>query len=112
MGSLKVTPSLHCLLQRTSEHVRLPVSDVIRITLRGIVNGRPVVHFPVKDIYYKHPNMALRVREFDLPDWIEPEEFRRLLAMRCMEELRKGMREQKPHPEIEGIDYIVEDQAE
>jgi hypothetical protein len=110
MANLRVTTELHQLLRDTAKRYALDVSEVIRITARGIRNGRPVVHFPVTETYYRNPGEVIRVRDFTMPEGIEPEEFRRLLAMRCMEELQKPRRERKPRPEIEGIDYIVEEQ--
>jgi hypothetical protein len=112
MGSLRVTPELHQLLRDTAQHVGLDVSDVIRRAARGIENGRPVVRFEVSPAYYEKPAEVIRVRGFDMPAGIDPAEFRRLLALRCLEELRKPKRERKHRPEIEGIDYIIEDQAE
>jgi hypothetical protein len=112
MGSLRVTADLHRLLKETASHTKLDVSDVIRRTVRGILNGRPVVRFAIGEMYYRKPAETIRVREFTMPAGIDPEEFRRLLAMRCLEELQKPGREQKPRPEIEGIDYIVEELGE
>lgn len=89
MGSLRVTPELHQLLRDTAKHTGLDVSDVIRKTALGIQRGRAVVRFEIPEVYHRKPGEAIRVRDFDIPEGVEPEEFRRLLAMRCMEELSK-----------------------
>jgi hypothetical protein len=89
MGNLRVTPELHQLLRDTAKHTGLDVCGVIRKTAIGIRRGRAVVRFEIPGTYYRKPAEAIRVRDFTMPEGIEPEEFRRLLAMRCMEELRK-----------------------
>lgn len=89
MSNLRVTPDLHQLLRDTAKHTGLDVSDVIRKTALGIRRGRAVVRFDIPKVYHEKPAEAIRVRDFTIPEGIEPEEFRRLLAMRCMEELNK-----------------------
>lgn len=111
MGNLRITADLHRLLQEAALHNGLDVSDVIRTTARGIQNGRPVVHFPVEKKYYERPGRVIRVRNFSVPDWLGPVEFRRLLAMRCMEELQKVSAKRPKFREVEGVDYIVEAEA-
>ena len=112
MGSLRVTDDLHQLLRDTAQHVGLDVSDVIRRSARGIMRGRPVVHFNIKETYYKRPGQVIRVRGFTMPPGIEPEDFRRRLAMRCMEELQKQKFTRPTFKEVEGVDYIIEDKEE
>ena len=89
MGSLRVTPELHQLLRDTAKHTGLDVSDVIRKTALGIRRGRSVVRFEIPEVYHRKPAETIRIRDFAIPEGIEPEEFRRLLAMRCKEELSK-----------------------
>ena len=89
MGSLKVTPELHQLVRDTAKHTGLDVCGVIRKTAIGIRRGRSVVRFEIPKVYHQKPTETIRVRDFTIPEGIEPEEFRRLLAMRCMEELNK-----------------------
>lgn len=107
MANLRVTAELHNLLRRTAAYTGLDVSDVIRKTALGISRGRAVVHFAVDAMYHEKPTEVLKVRGLELPEGIDPDEFRRLLAMRCMEELSRP----KPVPltfrEREGIDYVV-----
>jgi hypothetical protein len=110
MGSIRVTPDLHRLLRDTAAHTGLDVSDVIRKTALGIRRGRAVVRCEVPKTYYEKPAEVIRIRDFAMPEGIEPEEFRRLLAMRCMEELNKpkAARPEFPSPAEGG--YIVENE--
>jgi len=112
MGSLRVTPALHQLLRDTAQHVGLDVSDVIRRITRGIQNGRRVVRIEILKTYYEKPAEVIRVRGLNIPAGIDPAEFRRLLACRCMEELQKPKQEPPTFPEREGVDYILEDNEE
>jgi hypothetical protein len=109
MSTFRVTEELHHLITRTALHVGLDASTVIRKTARGIRRGRPVVHFHCAESYYKNPVKVIRVRDFTMPPGIEPEQFRKLLAMRCMEELQKQKITLPTFREVEGVDYIVED---
>jgi hypothetical protein len=108
MGSLRVTPELHQLLRDTATHTGLDVSDVIRKTALGIQRGRAVGRFEVSPAYYEKPAEVSRVRDFATPEGIEPEEFRRLLAMRCMEELKKPAATLPEFPGPAEGGYIVE----
>lgn len=110
MGSLRVTPELHQLLRDTAKHTGLDVCGVIRKTAIGIRRGRSVVRFEVAKAYYEKPTEAIRVRGFAMPEGIEPEEFRRLLAMRCMEELKKPKVTLPEFPSPAEGGYIVENE--
>lgn len=112
MANLRVTPELHQLLRATADHVGLDVSDVIRRTARWISKGRAVVRCDVEKMYYDKPAEVIRVRGFQMPAGYTPAEFRRLLACRCFEELQKPKVEPPTFPEVEGVDYIVLNEAE
>lgn len=107
MSNLRVTPELHQLLRDTAKHTGLDVSDVIRKTALGIRRGRAVVRFEIPETYHRRPAEAIRVRDFTMPEGIEPEEFRRLLAMRCMEELNKPAAAMPEFPSPAEGGYIV-----
>lgn len=107
MGNLRVTTELHQLLRDTAQHVGLDVSDVIRRTARWIRNGRHVVHFEIQETYYKNPGEVIRCRNFNMPEGIEPEEFRRLLAMRCMEAMNKPAATMPEYPGPAEGGYII-----
>ncbi len=109
MSTFRVTEELHNLITRTALHVGLDASTVIRKTARGIRRGRPVVLFHVSEMYYKNPGKVIRVRDFSMPPGIDPEQFRKLLAMRCMEELQKTKMHRPQFREVEGVDYIIEE---
>lgn len=110
MGNLRVTADLHQLLRDTAAHTGLDVSDVIRKTALGIRRGRAVVRFEISKAYYRKPGEAIRIRDFTMPEGIEPEEFRRLLAMRCMEELNKPKANRPEFPSPAEGGYIVENE--
>lgn len=111
-ATFRVTKELHRLLKQTAKHTGLDVSDIIRRTARGVQRGRAVVQFDITELYYKHPGEVIRVRGFAMPEGVQPETFRRLLAMRCMEELNKrDTRPDLPGPK-EGKYIIIEETEE
>ena len=112
MATIRVTEALHQLIKRTARHVGLVDSVVIRKTARGITRGRPVVHFDVSEMYYQNPEKVIRVRDFTMPPGITPEEFRKLLAMRCMEELAKKPMPRPDYPGPKEGGYIIEETEE
>lgn len=108
MSTLRVTAELHRILRETAENAGLDVCDIIRRVARGIMRGRPVVHSNVTEMYYKNPGEVIRVRDFTIPAGTSPEEFRKILAARCLEALEK--RQPKPdYPGPKEGGYIVEE---
>lgn len=92
INNLKVSRGLKALVLMTARRCRIPVSDVLRATARGILNGRPVIQFTIDNRITAAGREQLPIRGLSLPEGVEPAEFRRLLALRCMEELRKPRR--------------------
>ncbi len=108
-GALKVSPSLDELLRRAAAHRGKSVSEFCRIVRRGILRNRPVVQREIDEVYNQPCLALLRIRNFELPRNCSESEFRRQLALRCLEELGKPADPPAPVFEaVEGKDYIVE----
>ena len=107
MPNIRITTALHDLLRKTAAHRKMDVSEVIRRAANGIRNNRPVVHFELQEMYHEKPDTVLKVRGLVMPE-IQPDEFRKLLALRCLEELSRP-ETIKRTPEIpEQAGYILE----
>ena len=105
--SLRVSPELKALLEQTARHLGIDISEVVRACTIGIANGRPVIPRDLQEMYYKNPSEVMTFRNLRATS-LAPEEFRRLLALRCLEELSRPT---KPHPVpalVEGVDYVME----
>ena len=108
MPNIRVTSALHDLLRQTAEHTTLEVSDIIRRTANGIRNNRAVVHFDLQKMYHEKPETVLKVRGLVMPE-IQPDEFRKLLAMRCLEELSKPVSRKRTKDEPAKAGYILDE---
>ena len=106
--NIRITTALHDLLRQTAAHTALDVSEVIRRTANGIRNNRAVVHFDLQKMYHEKPEMVLKVRGLDMPD-IPAEEFRRLLAFRCLEELSKPVSRKRVKEDPAEAGYILDE---
>lgn len=108
--SIRVSPELKALLEQTARHLGIDVSDVVRAFTIGVANGRPVIQRKLQDVYYKNPCIVMPFRNLRQTN-LTPEEFRRQLALRCMEELSRPAKPQPAPRLIEGIDYVMDKEA-
>lgn len=108
MPNIRITSALHDLLKQTAAHRKMDVSEVIRRTANGIRNNRTVVHFELQNMYHEKPETVLKVRGLIMPD-IPPAEFRRLLALRCLEELAKPETVKRKQEIPEQCGYILDE---
>lgn len=104
---LRVTAELRQLVQDCATHCGVAVSDVLRCSAAGIRSGRPVIQKEFADCMTNAGSFRLPVRGMMLPDGYSLAEFRRVLALRCMEELAKPKRSVPVSPLREGVDYIL-----
>lgn len=105
-ATLRISRELDELLKRTAKHANCPETTVIRRTAIGIDRGRPVVEREIENVLYKTGPV---VKQFNFALPVEAGEFRRLLALRCLEELDHKPRIRRSFAEEAGIDYIVEE---
>lgn len=90
-STLRMTEELAELIRRTA--ATLPGGDkgnestVVRRTVIGIERGRAVVEREIAESLYKS-GPVVKNFAFGLPK-MDPRDFRRLLALRCMEEMEK-----------------------
>lgn len=87
-STIRFNDELATLLQKTARHVDKSESDVVRATAVFIRNGKTVEQTDVPETLYKTGGEIVKNFRFSLPD-IPPEEFRRILAARCLIELQK-----------------------
>jgi hypothetical protein len=66
-----------------------------------------VVHFELLEVYHKKPDTVLKIRGLVMPE-IDKQEFRKLLAMRCLEELSKPETIKRTPETPEQAGYILE----
>ncbi|WP_176013631.1 hypothetical protein [Victivallis sp. Marseille-Q1083] len=106
--SLRTTSVLKMLLERTAAHTGSSVSAVIKAATRGIVRGRTVIPRKITKEYYTSGPEIIPVKNLRIPA-IPPEDYRKQLALRCLEELDKPSPELPVFPQREGIDYVVKE---
>lgn len=104
---LRVTESLRKLVQDTASHCSVSVSDVLRCTAAGVRSGRIVIQKEISDCITKSGACSLPVRGLMLPADVSAADFRRVLALRCLEELAKPKKELPGTSLREGVDYIL-----
>jgi hypothetical protein len=104
---LRVTAELRQLVQDCATHCGVAVSDVLRCSAAGIRSGRLVTQKEIADCMTNAGNFRLPVRGMMLPEGYPLAEFRRVLALRCMEELAKPKKAQPVFQLREGVDYIL-----
>lgn len=104
---LRVTESLRKLVQDTASHCSVSVSDVLRCTAAGVRSGRLVIQKEISDCITKSGVCSLPVRGLILPADVSVADFRRVLALRCLEELAKPKKSVPVSPLREGVDYIL-----
>ena len=85
--SLHVSKELHQLLKGTAKHAGVEISDVIRRVGNGVRRGQDIPRTDIPESLYKRPSVCITIRNFALPHGVQPEDFRRLLAAHCMQEL-------------------------
>lgn len=107
MYSVRVTPTLKQLLERTAKHIGADVSFVIRKADRGIRRGRRnVIRRALPETYYSSGSEIIPVRGLEQPD-MPLDEYRKKLALRCLEELRKPEYVPYQTPLTANKDYFV-----
>lgn len=107
VNTLRVTAELQQLIANCATHCGVTVSDVLRCTAAGLRSGRPVIQRDFNKRMTNAGNLRLPVRGWALPDGFPLDEFRRVLALRCLEELAKP-RAAAPVTHLrEGIDYVL-----
>lgn len=104
---LRVTAELRQLVLDCARHCGVAVSDVLRCTAAGIRSGRLVRQLLIDDCMTSSGEYRLPVRGMVLPEGMALPEFRRVLALRCMEELAKPKKVLPVSPLREGVDYIL-----
>ena len=104
---LRVTEPLRKLVQDTASHCSVSVSDVLRCTAAGIRSGRLVIQKEISDCITKSGACGLPVRGLTLPADVSAADFRRVLALRCLEELAKPKKGLPVTSLREGVDYIL-----
>ena len=107
MYSIRMTPTLKRLLERTAKHIGEDVSFVIRQADRGIRRGRRnVLRRTLPESYYGSGGEIIPVRGLVQPD-MPLDEYRKQLALRCLEELRKPEYVPYQTPLTVNKDYFV-----
>lgn len=104
---LRVTAELRQLVLDCARHCGVAVSDVLRCTAAGIRSGRLVIQKEISDCITKSGVCSLPVRGLMLPADVSAADFRRVLALRCMEELAKPKKGLPVTSLREGVDYIL-----
>ena len=105
---LKLTIELANVLRKAAKHCEITPTEMVRCTAVGIRNERPVIQRDFSECITKCGEVIFPVREFNLPDGIEQKDFRRLLYLRCMEELDKPKRPIPNFAERPGTDYLID----
>lgn len=104
--SIRVTPEMKSLLDEVARYRNRSVSFILRAVARGIVRRRTVSPIEVPEPYYKSGEVIVPCKELTVS--VPMEEFRRVLYIRCREELMKPP--EKPVPAfsaVAGRDYII-----
>lgn len=105
---LRLSAELRQLVSDCARHCGVTVSDVLRCTAAGMRSGRLVIQKEIPDCMTTPGTFRLPVRGMMLPDEVPLDEFRRVLALRCMEELDKPQKAVPVSALREGIDYIID----
>ena len=110
VDTLRVTPELKEIVERTAARCNLPAAEVCRRVARGIRNGRKIV--TLREIPHGVTSAGEAMLRFkpgvEIPDMCPLERFRDTLYLRCMEELAKPEKPKFTPPCAEGMDYLVE----
>ncbi len=110
IDTLRVTPELKEIVERTAARCNLPAAEVCRRVARGIRNGRRIV--TLREIPHGVTSAGEAMLRFkpgvEIPDMCPLGRFRDTLYLRCMEELAKPAAPKFTPPATEGVDYIVE----
>lgn len=106
--TLRMTPELADLLTRTAAHIHATETAIVLAAATGIRNGRNVIQLDLGKCMTKAGSIRKSYR-MELP--CPQGEFRRVLALRCYEELKKPVRRYRPNIPP-GVEYIVEESGE
>lgn len=104
---LRLSAELRQLVRECAQHCGVTVSDVLRCTAAGVRSGRLVIQKEISDCITRSGMCSLPVRGMTLPEGYPLAEFRRVLALRCLEELAKPKKSAPASPLREGVDYIL-----
>ena len=106
--TLRMTPELADLLTRTAAHIHATETAIVLATAAGIRNGRNVIQRDLEKCMTKAGSIRKSYR-MGLP--CPQGEFRRVLALRCYEELEKPVRRYRPNipPGVEWIEENIEE---
>ena len=103
---LRMTDKLRKLIDITANHVGMNHSELIRATCKGIRNGRIVIPLEISEEYYTSGNQIMTFKGITFPD-IDRDELRRIIALRCLEALKKPKQTAPTFNEKEGVDYYI-----
>lgn len=105
---LRMTERLFELIAETAKHVGRTPSEIVRATCVGIIRGRNVIPREISNEYYASGGRIMTFKGITFPE-IERDELRRIIALRCFEELKKEPYNQPVFQAKEGKDYIIEE---
>ena len=110
IGTIRCTDALKSVVERTAAKYGLPISEVVRCTARRYLHGgKPVTGFPVPKAVTEPGGEFLRIAGgITIPDMCTERHFRKVLYLRCMEELAKPETPRFTPQSVEGVDYVVE----
>ena len=107
--TIRVTPELREVVDKCAKHTGWKVSELCRAVACGIRRGRAVKQIHVDECYTKSGSSIIGVRGgMTLPDMCTERRFRKVLYIRCMEELAKPAHFAPKVEAVAGVDYMVE----
>lgn len=111
MASIRMNHQLAELLAQTSRHLDCSETDIVRATAVFIRRGRAALvgHIAVDEMYYRGGGNIVKRYRVAMPDG-SPEEFRRILAARCLAELAKPAKPLFRSCLVPGRDYLIEEE--
>ena len=109
VDTLRVTPELREVVDKCAAHTGLTVSEICRAVACGIRRGRLVKQIQIEECYTNSGTEIIGVRGgVEIPDMCTEKRFRKVLYIRCMEELAKPPKAPLRVVAVLGVDYIAE----
>lgn len=107
--TIRVTPELREVVDKCAAHTGREISEICRAVACGIRRGRFVKQVEIENCYTNSGTEIIGVRGgMEIPDMCTERRFRKVLYLRCMEELAKPAHIAPKVEAVAGVDYTVE----
>ena len=108
--TIRCTDALKNIVEQTAAKCGISISEVCRCAARGLCRGRrTVTGFEVPKAVTESGDEFLRVEGgITIPDMCKEAHYRKVLYLRCMEELAKPAHVAPRVEAVAGVDYMVE----